>query len=167
LVAGWAAAVVLGFGVAPALAGCSSSTASYWDWDRCWSGMRLAFAGGAIAGSGFLCVQVIFPALLVPHRDKAPWPREVFGRVLGIFFLLSGAAFLALFALFSPGDELRDVTRRTSGIFPVSIGWLNYNWKWIGLAALDLALVAWAFMGFRHREEAPAGPRRKAKGKEV
>lgn len=145
----WVVVLVFWVLTVPAVAATSYHTASVWDWDRTWSGTRLVLAAGLVGGAGLLCSQMVFPTILAPHRDAAPWPREAFGQTLALFFALAGVAFLTLFAWAS--DELRE--GNAGG--PSGAGrWLSQNWRWLALAALDAGLVAWALTWFRRPQTA-------------
>jgi hypothetical protein len=119
-----------------------SDRGSVWDWDRCWLSVpRWLLLAAACAGWWFVCFHRLFPRLLDPSRQNAPWPGVAFRRCLALFWQLSVLTFVALFGWLS--DELSEGTAR---IFPAPLAWLNRHWKWLLAVLIGVAgaLVIWA-----------------------
>jgi len=134
----------------PAWAACSERTASFWDWDRCWSGSRLALSALAVVATAVACFWLLFPALLSLARKSPPWPRDAFGRCLALFWFLCSVWIVVLFAGLS--DELH---RTATRLFPASMTWLNWNWPWLTVLGAGLLGALLILLTVRHRDSVP------------
>jgi hypothetical protein len=119
---------------------------SIWDWRRRWSVPRGLAAVAALGVSWFFSFHILFPAWLAPHRPRAPWPRDAFGRALAVFWLLACGTVLILFtAVFD------DVRHSPSAVQ----SWFWRHGQWLAVLATGLGGAGLILYWFRHRGVRP------------
>lgn len=109
---------------------CKDKTGGFFDWERCWSGLRLTIMGAIVAPISWgIFFYLVFRQSLSYHKLlQAPSPRQAFAFAFAGFWFLFWASFVVLFAFIS--DELRKpayTLMGTGGWFGILV---NDNWPW-------------------------------------
>jgi hypothetical protein len=137
----------------PVQAACDPRTGSWWDWERCWSGMRVVVVmGAAVVLLWAWCFHFLFLRKYLARRRPGLWPREAFWRAVAWFVFLFCTAFVATFGWLS--DELRHTQWK---ILPYGLSWLDRNWPWIAIW-VGGAVLAFLITYLTRRPRAKAEP---------
>jgi hypothetical protein len=89
----------------PAAASSGLVPLGLWAWWELGLAWRLPAFLATLVVAWWVCFSLLLSLWLAPRRLDAPWPRDVCGRALALFWLLAWGAVLFFFAVVS--DELR------------------------------------------------------------